>query len=303
MLSMMAMSCSEAPRPDFSSELDAATELPAPEYLALVSVTLTDDPNDESDSVDGSNAQVSALGTFLEYTGGSEHHVRLLSGIPERAAQRFSTGTCVRVDSLTRALASNGTLADPTEVMLLDVGNIYLETNEQKLPFDLVLVPDLPPVFAGVSYRQRQTKLNVASPSPDGTFTALVHIDALSDSDLNAISEPVVFPPPLGLAVEYDEENAILRARWDGNSQSPMELEIGFVDSAGEEVSVVCVIEDNSMLSLPLRDLDALSLPPSPPILVTARRFASSTRASGVFRDIDFEAIRTATVALPPSLP
>ena len=303
MLSMMVMSCQEAPRPGAWSDADMVVEPPTPEYLALVSVTLTDDPAGALESSGRGDAHVASLGTFVEYAGGNEQHVRMLSGIPQRAAQRFSPGTCVRVDSLTRPFTSNDLVATPTEVMLLDVGNIYLEANEHKLPFDLVLVPDLPPVFAGVSYRQRETSLSVGTPSPDGSFMGLIHIDALSDSDLNAIFEPVVFPPAIALSVELDEEQNTLHAQWEGASPDPMEFEIQFIDSDGGHLSVVCVIEDRSMLTLPLRDLEGLNLPSSLPVHVTARRFTSSIRASGVFEEIEFQGIRASQVSLDPSLP
>ena len=303
MLSMLAISCQEGPRPGPWGEVDMVSDLPSPEFLALVSVTITDSSEQDPTAIEATDARVSSFGTFLEYAGGSEPHVRALSGIPRRAIQRFSPGTCVRADALSVTSSLSDSTAAPAEVMLLDVGNISLEANEQRIPFDLVLVPDLPPVFAGVSYRQRDASLQLGTPSPDGTFSALLHIDALSDSDLNEISEPLVFPPPIDLRAELDEALTTLHVRWNDNAQGALEFELDFVDATGEGLQVVCVVEDSSALTLTLRDLDGLKLPPTPPVKVTARRITSSARSSGVFEEIEFQAIRTSQVLLDPSLP
>lgn len=303
MLSMLAISCHEGPRPGPWSEVDVVSDLAPPGYLALVSVTLTDSSEQDPTALEAPDARVSSVGTFLEYAGGSEQHVRALSGISRRAMQRFSPGTCVRGDALSLASSPSDSTAAPAEVMLLDVGNISLEANEQRLPFDLVLVPDLPPVFAGVSYRQRDASLQLGTPSPDGTFSALLHIDALSDSDLNEISEQLVFPPAIGLRAELDEERTTLHARWNDNAEGALEFELDFVNSTGDGLQVVCVVEDNSALTLTLRDLEGLKLPSTPPVKVTARRVTNSARSSGVFEEIEFQAIRTSQVLLEPSLP
>ncbi|MGB1698820.1 MAG: hypothetical protein ACPHRO_02620 [Nannocystaceae bacterium] len=301
-LSVLAVSCQEAPRPDGWSESEVVSELPATDYLAVVSVTLSEEEVAEPTALHAGAASISSVGTFVEYAGGTEDHVRMLSGIPRHPTQRFSSGTCVRADSLIQPASPEGDGLVPAEVMLLDVGNIHLQAGPQRVPFDLVLVPDLPPLFAGISYRQRTTPLPAGSVAPDGSIRASVHIDALSDSDLSAISEPINFPPYIGLMAAYDRDTATLHARWQGRGSTPMELELGFEAADGGEIRVLCVVEDSSRLTLALDDLEALELPASPPTHVVARRIAASTRASGVFDAIDFQAIRSSRTLLSPPL-
>ena len=291
--------CQDAPRTEWE-RAEAVAELASPaSRFGIIELTAADHPGtpglDHADTSLGTT-QYGRAG-FVEYVGGSRAYAEALAGFRSSAWDRLEPGSCVREDRQAGQEPSVESSLVPGEVMLLDVGNLQIGTDDNSDRFDLVLVPDLPPVFAGVSYIQRPTRLGL--PRPDGVFETTVRLDAVSDVDLDAFEVTVAFPPSLALAAEVDVDAAQLRVRWSEDADGPVELTIRADEETRETPGVLCKVDAVGGLTIPVQSLHALGLPTGAPVTLTASRQSVTTIESGAFEEIDIRAQRVASVSLP----
>ena len=238
-----------------------------------------------------------------EFVGGVEETAAYLGGVEPWIPDLVDPNTCTRLADVQHRLLDPEHQPVPEEIVLLDVGDVRLEANGRSDTLDLVLVPDLPPVSAGISYVHEPTLVGLGQPRPDGTFAATLRLEGPAEIPMSPTALEVQLPRPLNMTLAVDAPTEQLRMRWTSFDGEPLEMRFEYQDRGGGTEQLVCVVEDTGEATLHLGSLETLGLPLDAQVTMKASRTVSSRYEVGVFEALVVRSIRASVARVEALLP